>query len=166
MPMHGFILPSSLFLWFPAAESTDRQDRVHGGCQPAQMVFFSISTAGSSNPSIRNVNVSHITSGFMYNSPANSKVRVDESFDLNIGTSVFDFKNTSHGLVSNTLITYSPSLAAKPAVFQDYVNSDFPLFTADILQTGQAVFTGMVEREYNGMVASVSKVRCSKWETG
>jgi hypothetical protein len=111
----------------------------------------------------RNANLSHIAAGFLYNSPSNAKVRADLSYDVTIGTSVFDFKNTSHGLVSNTLITYSPSLAGKPTVFQDYVNSDFPLFTGDVLQTNQAVFTGFQEREYNGMTASVGSFRSSRF---
>jgi hypothetical protein len=105
----------------------------------------------------RNVNISNIGAGFLYNSPTAMKVRADVTFGLNIGTSIFDYTNISaDGLVSNILYTFSPSLASSPNIFSEYVNPGFPLFTQDILQVNGAVFTGLVESPKNGQVASVS----------
>ncbi|CZR50252.1 uncharacterized protein PAC_00124 [Phialocephala subalpina] len=104
-----------------------------------------------------NVNISHITGGFLYNSPTAGKVRVDQSYDMNIGSSIFDYTNiSSNGLVSNIMYLFTPSIASPPSIFSDYVNSNFPLFTQDMLQTNGAVFTGLTHRDKNGKVASWS----------
>jgi hypothetical protein len=115
-------------------------------------------------PVRRNVNVSHIAAGFLYNSPTAGKVRVDESYDTSIASSIFDYTNTSaNGLVSNILYTFTPSIAFPPSVFSDYINPGFPIFTQDILQANGAIFTGLTHRAKNGRAASVSclRVHCS-----
>ncbi|KAF8849594.1 hypothetical protein BDZ45DRAFT_772282 [Acephala macrosclerotiorum] len=104
-----------------------------------------------------NVNVSHITGGFLYNSPTAGKVRVDQSYDMNIGSSIFDYTNISlNGLVSNIMYLFTPSIASPPSILSDYVNSNFPLFTQDILQTRGAVFAGLTRRDKSGEAASWS----------
>ena len=101
--------------------------------------------------------MSHIGAGFLYNSPTAGKVRVDESYDMNIASSIFDYTNTSaNGLVSNILYSFTPSIASPPSIFSDYVNPNFPLFTPGILEVNGAVFTGLTHRAKNGQVASVS----------
>jgi hypothetical protein len=76
---------------------------------------------------------------------------------MNTASSLFDYSNiSSEGLVSNILYTFSPSIASPPTIFEGYVNPNFPLFTVDILSSNSAVFTGLVKRDKNGVVASVS----------
>lgn len=105
----------------------------------------------------RNINISHISAGFLYNSPAAKKVRVDEAYNMNIASSLFDYNNlSSDGFASNTLYDLTSSILSKPEVFSAYVNSGFPLFTEDILLSNNAVFTGLVDRPLHGTVASVS----------
>ncbi len=101
--------------------------------------------------------MSHIASGYIYNSPSNHKIRVDEAFDSNFASSLFDYTDiSSDGLVSNTLYTLAPCIAATPQFWHGYVMPVFPLFTSDILVTSNAVFTGIVDDRFNGRVASVS----------
>ncbi len=101
--------------------------------------------------------MSHIASGYIYNSPSNQKIRVDEAFDSNFASSLFDYTDiSSDGLVSNTLYTLAPCIAATPQFWQGYVMPVFPLFSSDILVTCNAVFTGVVDDRFNGKVASVS----------
>ena len=76
---------------------------------------------------------------------------------MTIASSIFDYTNiSSEGLVSNILYSYSPSIASKPTIFSDYVNSNFPLFTEDVLKSNGAVFTGLTTRDKIGKVSSVS----------
>ncbi len=103
--------------------------------------------------------MSHIAAGFLYNSPTAGKVRVDESYDMNIASSIFDYTNISaDGLVSNILYTFTPTIASPPSIFSDYVNPAFPIFTQDILVNNSAVFTGLTHRDKNGQVTSVSSI--------
>lgn len=89
------------------------------------------------------------------NAPSQQIVRVDEAFNGNLATSVFNYANvTVEGLVDNTMTTFN---AHGPAsVFRDYVNSNFPLIPEDLLVQSGAVFTGLVKREFvEDWVASV-----------
>ncbi|KAK2600075.1 hypothetical protein QQS21_005161 [Conoideocrella luteorostrata] len=97
-----------------------------------------------------NENVSHITAGYMYNSPSRQIVRVDETFENAIASSIFDYKNiTEEGLVDNILTSVNSNFA-HPTVFRGYVNSNFPLIGSDFLANNSAVFTGMVNKEFSG----------------
>lgn len=111
--------------------------------------------------------MSHITSGYINNSPSKRLVRVNEAFEgvggadgvLNgtSASSVFNYANvTKEGLVDNTLITYG-SDPTKPAIWRGYVNSNFPIIERDILVEGSAVFGGLVHRQLvQGYAAAVS----------
>jgi hypothetical protein len=105
----------------------------------------------------RDENLSHITSGYIYNSPAQSLVRVDQAHDGGFGSSVFNYANiSSEGLVDNTLTTFH-SGSLKPDVWRGYVQPGFPLFAGDILVQAGAAFSGLVRRDLTeGLVASVS----------
>ncbi|KAJ6134205.1 hypothetical protein N7523_000527 [Penicillium sp. IBT 18751x] len=102
-----------------------------------------------------NQNLSHITAGYITNSPSRGIVLVDEASDSGLASSLFDYANTTQdGLVDNTLSTYSSS---NVDVWRGYVNSAFPLFARDFLVTSQAIFGGLVKRRFHeGHVASVS----------
>ncbi|KAI4212355.1 MAG: hypothetical protein LQ351_004925 [Letrouitia transgressa] len=97
-------------------------------------------------------NLSHITSGFIYNSPDNNKVRVDQAFDGSLGSSLFDFANVTDGLVLNKYFLISPSIASKPNCTQYLTNPGFPLIAPDFLTSTKAVFVGEVNDEVNGHV--------------
>ncbi|KAL9608353.1 MAG: hypothetical protein Q9167_006809 [Letrouitia subvulpina] len=100
-------------------------------------------------------NLSHITSGFIYNSPKNNKVRVDQAFDSSLGSSLFDFANvTDDGLVLNKYFLVSPSIASKPNCTEYSTNPGFPLIAPDFLTSNKAVFVGEVDDELNGRVTS------------
>lgn len=120
--------------------------------QPAKETFMSNDADAG-----RNTNLSHITSGYMYFSPSQGVVRVDEAYDGVLATSVFNYANvTKEGLVENTMTLYSGN-SASPTVWSGYVMSDFPLFPGDILIKERAVFGGLVNRDLlEGQVASVS----------
>lgn len=110
----------------------------------------------SSNVLTRNQNLSHIQTGYMYNSPAKNLVRVDETFEDGLATSVFNFANvTDDGRVDNTLTSVFKDFA-HPQVWRGYVNTNYPLIGADFLAKAGAVFSGLVERDFMpGRVASV-----------
>ncbi|KAJ5872782.1 uncharacterized protein N7529_005135 [Penicillium soppii] len=96
-----------------------------------------------------NQNLSHITTGFINNSPSLNFVRVDEAFDGNLASSFFNYANsTKEGLVDNTLTTFDHE-SNKPTVWRGFVNSNFPLFPEDILIQNGAVFGGLVRRQFN-----------------
>ncbi|RAL17419.1 uncharacterized protein BO97DRAFT_380818 [Aspergillus homomorphus CBS 101889] len=102
-----------------------------------------------------NQNLSHITNGYIYNSPSQNYVRADEAFEGSLASSFFNYTNsTNDGLVDNTLTTYNHN-STKPTIWQGFVNSNFPLFPEDILVTNNAVFGGLVRRQFNeGLVAT------------
>lgn len=110
----------------------------------------------------RNENLTHITTGFITNSPSKGFVRADEAFDGNLASSFFNYANvTEEGLVDNTLTTYS-SNSTTPDVWRGYVNSNFPIFEESILVTAGAVFGGLVQRQFvEGRVAAVRNPRCT-----
>ncbi len=111
----------------------------------------------------RNQNLSHITTGFINNSPSKGFVQVDEAFATDNGaggrlaSSYFNYANvTKEGLVDNTLTTYSGN-STKPDVFRGYVDSNFPIFEKDLLVKSGAVFGGLVQRQFvENNVAAVS----------
>lgn len=115
----------------------------------------------------RNQNLSHITTGFINNSPAKAFVRVDEVFEdsdnaaqglgSTLGTSLFNYANvTNEGLVDNTLTSYTGN-STKPVVWRGYVNSNFPIIEQDMLVRAGAVFGGLAHREFvKAPVAAVS----------
>jgi hypothetical protein len=100
--------------------------------------------------------MSHITTGFIENSPSQLIVRVDEAFNGTLASSVFNYANsTKEGLVDNTLTSYDK--LGKSTVWREFVNSNFPLFPESLLIENDAVFGGLVDRQLNdGPVATVS----------
>ncbi|KAH7165165.1 hypothetical protein EDB81DRAFT_917131 [Dactylonectria macrodidyma] len=104
-----------------------------------------------------NQNLSHITTGYIINSPAQGVVRADEAFNGMLASSLFRYSNvTQDGLVDNVLTTYNPN-STKPEVWRGYVNSNFPLFGQDLLIQAGAVFSGLVRRQFvPGQVAAWS----------
>lgn len=90
--------------------------------------------------------MSHITAGYMASSTSSSTVRVDEAYAGGLASSLFNYANvTSDGLVDNTLTTFAPP--ENVTVWRGYVNSNFPLFSADLLVRAGAVFAGLATRE-------------------
>ncbi|KHO02059.1 uncharacterized protein MAM_01060 [Metarhizium album ARSEF 1941] len=104
-----------------------------------------------------NHNLSHIQNGYMYHSPTKKLVRVDETFENGLATSMFNFANvTKDGLVDNTLTSVFKDFA-HPEIWRGYVNTNYPLISADFLTQAGAVFSGLVERNFvPGKVASWS----------
>ncbi|GFP58655.1 hypothetical protein TASIC1_0011002200 [Trichoderma asperellum] len=96
--------------------------------------------------------LSHIMTGYIDNSPAKGIVRVNEAYDDAPASSVFNYANvTGDGLVDNILTVYN---GTTPYVWQGYVNSNYPIFEQDFLVKADAVFGGLVTRQFNGDVAS------------
>lgn len=108
--------------------------------------------------SSRDNNVSHITSGYWYNSVAQGKVRVDEAYDGEFASSLFDYTNvTADGQVLNKLRLVGPSVGSSPTCFVEHIsNPGFPLVTTDILKNNSAVFGGVVNDPEMGYTQSVS----------
>lgn len=149
---------------FRSAISTCRPKRVPGRLLAAQMVSLWCCSKRTYTDETRDQDLSHITAGYLYNSPSQKKVRADEAYQLNLASSLFDFANTtSDGLVSNTLSTWSPSVATERQTFSGYVNPIFPLFESNTLVTSAAVFSGLVERPMHGKVAAVSARLWMHW---
>ena len=93
--------------------------------------------------------MSHITAGYIQNSPSKAFVRVDEAYDGELASSFFDYSNiTKSGLVDNTLTTYDHK-CTKPSIWRGYVNSNFPIFDKKILVNSGAVFEGLVKKNFN-----------------
>ncbi|KAF5015766.1 hypothetical protein F66182_12780 [Fusarium sp. NRRL 66182] len=106
-----------------------------------------------------NSNLSHITSGYIYNIPDQAQVIATEAYAGNLATSTFNYANISQdGLVDNTVI-YFPvgGNDTSPEMFRDYVNPGFPLIKDDFLVSNGAAFGGLVSRELlPGKVAAVT----------
>ncbi|KAK3070173.1 hypothetical protein LTR53_010918 [Teratosphaeriaceae sp. CCFEE 6253] len=101
-------------------------------------------------------NHSHIATGFLYNSPSQRLVVINEAFDGAFGSSIFNYSNTTtSGLVDDTLTLFNTN-GTFLSLYRDYVESSFPLFGEDLLVKGGAVFTGLVDRLLVGQVASWS----------
>lgn len=108
----------------------------------------------------RDSNVSNIASGFIYNSPSNGIVRVDEAFDSTFASSLFDYGNvTEEGGVSNRLWSLSPAITSPAECFSDFVAPAFPLISPDILVTNGAIYAGTTYDAFAGEVALVSSIR-------
>ncbi|OQE14224.1 hypothetical protein PENSTE_c037G10419 [Penicillium steckii] len=134
---------------------------------PSSMIAFSAGFEEPSPPLLNaeyqanfiqhkwNQNLSHITTGFIQNSPSQNFVRVDEVYDGNLASSFFDYTNTTkEGLVDNVLTTFDAK-SKESTIWRDYVNSNFPLFSENLLVEYGAVFGGLVERQFNeGFVAA------------
>lgn len=103
----------------------------------------------------RNANISHIASGFIYCSPSQQKVRVDEAYDSGLGSSLFDYTNITDAGVANRQWTLHPAITSPPNLWQGYVSPAFPLIPRDFLVTNGAVFGGIVDDSYVGKVATV-----------
>ena len=102
-----------------------------------------------------NNDISHIASGYMYNSPSAQKVRVDEAYDGALGSSLFDYSNVTANGVDNTLWLLTPFLTSPPQFERGYEQPAFPLIEPDILIAGNAVFAGTTSDPYAGEVAKV-----------
>ncbi|KAF4457920.1 hypothetical protein F53441_273 [Fusarium austroafricanum] len=95
-----------------------------------------------------NSDLSHITTGYIQNSPSKGFVRADEVFDGVLASSTFDYSNvTKSGLVDNTLTTYDPK-KSRPSVWRGYVNSNYPILSKNTLIESGAVFEGFVQRDF------------------
>ncbi len=71
-------------------------------------------------------------------------VRVDEAYDMNIGSSLFDYNNQSAKGVSNVVWLLSPPINSQPTFFSGYVqNPGFPLLQSDLLVQSSAVYAGV-----------------------
>jgi hypothetical protein len=103
----------------------------------------------------RNANVSHIASGFIYFSPSQQKVRVDEAYNSSLGSSLFDYTNITNAGVANRQWILDPAITSPPNLWQGYVTPAFPLIPRDFLVTQGAVFGGIVDDPYVGEVATV-----------
>ncbi|KAJ5198478.1 uncharacterized protein N7498_007595 [Penicillium cinerascens] len=123
--------------------------------------LLSVSLATASPPMVKaedganfiqhkwNQNLSHITTGFINNSPSQNFVRVDEAFNGSLASSFFNYANsTKEGLVDNTMTTFGHK-SNEPTIWKGFVNSNFPLFPEDILVKNGAVFGGLVRRQFN-----------------
>jgi hypothetical protein len=72
-------------------------------------------------------------------------------------SSLFDYTNIdSENLVWNTLYTIQPSVSAAPKIWTGFVKPAWALFEEDILVKSNAVFAGVVDDKWLGVVASVS----------
>ncbi|KAJ5392471.1 hypothetical protein N7509_007961 [Penicillium cosmopolitanum] len=98
---------------------------------PSSVVEFSSGFEQPEPPSIKaeygtnfiqhkwNQNLSHITTGYIRNSPSQLLVRADEAYDGTLASSVFNYANsTKEGLVDNTLTSYDES--GKPTVWRGW----------------------------------------------
>ena len=102
--------------------------------------------------------MSHIASGFLYTSPSQLKVRVDEAWDSNFGSSLFDYTNVTAEGVENVQWILSPAITSPANCFRGAVNPGFPLLADDFLVTNDAVFAGVVNDAYVGKVVAVCRV--------
>jgi hypothetical protein len=107
--------------------------------------------------SLRDANVSNIAAGYILTSPSKGIVRAYITSNGGLQSSVFNYANvTDQGLVDNVVTTYPDNSAGPPTVWRDFVNSNYPIFEATILQKSGAVFAGLVERRIvEGPVAAV-----------
>ncbi|KAF7513928.1 hypothetical protein GJ744_006542 [Endocarpon pusillum] len=99
-------------------------------------------------------NVSHIASGFVYNSPSQRKVRVDEAYDSTFGSSLLDYTNVTQEGVANRLWTLSPAITSPPACFEGFTNPAFPLISDDFLVANNAIYGGEMDDALSGKVSS------------
>jgi hypothetical protein len=112
-------------------------------------------------------NVSHIAAGYWYNSKSQAKVRVDETYDGALGSSLFDYTDiNSSGQVLNKQYLLQPSVGSTPDCFNDHITDPgFPLVIGDFLRNLSAVFGGVVQDSFMGWAQSVSKFRSALLES-
>lgn len=110
----------------------------------------------------RDANISNIASGFIYHSPSQETVRVDETYESTLGSSLFDYTNVTQEGVANRVWTLSPAITSPPQCFEGFVSPAFPLITEDILVANNAIYGGLMHDALAGEVALVSlKAFCS-----
>lgn len=158
------LLPISSFALYPAAMATFSST----GPFPSSYAAFSSSFTEPAIPDIAlelrgnwiqhkwDENVSHIAAGYWYNSNSQAKVRVDETYDGALGSSLFDYTDiNSSGQVLNKQYILQPSVGSTPDCFTDHVtNPAFPLVTNDFLRNLNAVFGGVVQDSFVGWAQS------------
>ena len=105
-----------------------------------------------------NAELSHISSGYWYNSASLGKVRIDESYEGAYGSSLFDYTDMSpDGGVMNHQVLVGPSVGSESTCFDDYVqNPGFPLITPGFLRDWNASFGGVVDDRFLGVTQTVS----------
>lgn len=164
-----FLLPISSFALHPTAMATFSSPSPY----PSSYAIFSSSFVEPAIPEVAielrgnwiqhkwDENVSHIAAGYWYNSRSQGKVRVDETYDGALGSSLFDYTDiNSSGQVLNKQYLLQPSVGSTPDCFTDHVTSPaFPLVTGDFLRNLNAVFGGVVLDSFVGCAQSVSKPR-------
>lgn len=169
------LLPISSFALYPAAMATFSST----GPFPSSYAAFSSSFTEPAIPDIAlelrgnwiqhkwDENVSHIAAGYWYNSNSQAKVRVDETYDGALGSSLFDYTDiNSSGQVLNKQYILQPSVGSTPDCFTDHVtNPAFPLVTNDFLRNLNAVFGGVVQDSFVGWAQSVSNSRSGPLES-
>ncbi|KAM0226635.1 hypothetical protein ACHAP5_012379 [Fusarium lateritium] len=139
-----------VLFWFRPAKAPQDQIPIQSTLCTAQVVRCLVPDVYSQSLTVkfRNAELSHITAGYIENSPSKRFVRVDEAYDGELATSLFNYANvTKSGLVDNTLTTYDHK-HSKPNVWRGYVNSNFPIFGQDILVKAGAVYQGLVKRDF------------------
>jgi hypothetical protein len=160
------LLPVSSFALYPIAMTAFSST----GPFPSSYATFSSSFAEPAIPDVAvelrgnwiqhkwAENVSHIASGYWYNSNSQAKVRVDETYDGAFGSSLFDYTDiNSSGQVLNKQYILQPSVGSTPDCFKDHItNPGFPLVTSDFLRNLNAVFGGVVQDSFMGWAQSVS----------
>lgn len=113
----------------------------------------------------RNSNLSHITSGYIYNLPDQEQVIANEAYAGNLAASTFNYANISQdGLVDNTIVyIHIDGNDTSPESYRGYVNPGFPLIKDDFLVSNSAAYGGLVRRELlPHKVATVSsRIVCS-----
>jgi hypothetical protein len=85
-------------------------------------------------------------------------VRLDESYAGGLGSSLFDFTDTTPaGGVMNRQVIVGPSIGSTPACFAEYVSMPgFPVITESFLRDAGAVFGGVVDEPLVGRAQTVS----------
>jgi len=99
-------------------------------------------------------NISHIASGYLYTSPSQLKVRVDEAYDSGFGSSLFDYTNVTAEGVENIQWILSPAITSPADCVRGAVSPAFPLLADDFLVTNNAIFAGVVDDAYVGKVVA------------
>lgn len=104
--------------------------------------------------------MSHIATGYWYNSAAAGKVRADENYAGGFASSLFDYTNVdADGKVLNKLRGVDGSVGNKPTCYSDHVpDPGFPLITTDILRNYGASFGGIAKDPLMGYVQTVSVI--------
>ena len=106
----------------------------------------------------RNDNLSHITAGFIYSSPTQKKIRADQAYDGVLGSSLFDFGNTTQDGVANTLWELKPAINSPPEIWQGFVQPTFPILSPDFLIQLDAVFAGHIVDPFIPYAGNLTKV--------